>query len=167
MTPLISEKISLPLTIYFLSDSYFPKYSLDAYPAGETLQVRISFISDGDGDVGEGFYLDDFNVEYVTMIEEYTDVFIHKLLEICPSPCRKALTIRINDPAQIRTSELTIYDASGRSIAEIPIPNNATTPCIITWNGMDKSGRQVPAGVYFVGLKTDNSIISEKVIMLR
>jgi hypothetical protein len=46
------------------SEWFEERYSLSAYPAGDTIQVRIAFVSDNDGDVGEGVYIDDVIVEH-------------------------------------------------------------------------------------------------------
>ncbi|GAH36448.1 unnamed protein product, partial [marine sediment metagenome] len=76
------------------SDWFEEEYSLSEYPAGETIQVRIAFISDGGDGVGEGFYIDDFVAEYITMIQEYTaDRTEQMFLRVHPNPFRHNIDI--------------------------------------------------------------------------
>lgn len=45
------------------SDWFREEYSLADYTAGDSIQIRIAFTSDSDGDVGQGFFIDDVRVE--------------------------------------------------------------------------------------------------------
>ncbi|MGB9742283.1 MAG: hypothetical protein ACPL0F_03880 [bacterium] len=55
-----------------------------------------------------------------------------------PNPCRPGGLVRINSNARVR-----IYDPQGRLVRELPGGG-------AFWDGRDRQGRLVPAGVYFV-----------------
>ena len=158
-----------------LSDWFEEKYSLSEYPAGETIQVRIAFISDGGDGVGEGFYIDDFTAEYITMLEEYTDDRITTLfLQVHPNPFRHKMDIEycigqsekgIGQSAE--GIELKIYDAAGRLVKEFNLQSEICNLQSVKWSGTDQLDRPVAAGVYFVRLETTDHCLTQKAIFLR
>ncbi len=87
-------------------------------------------------------------------------------LEVYPNPFRNNVHIRcrIHDTGYM----IKIYDVSGRVVKsfnlESCIMNQASR---IVWDGLDDSGRRLPAGVYFVRLETEGYDKIEKVILLR
>ncbi len=147
------------------SNWFEESYSLSSYPAGDTLQLRIAFISDSDFDVGEGFYIDDVIVEHVTPIEEFTQNGMKPIsLEIYPNPFRNSAEIRCqitDDRSQIR-----IFDVTGRLVQQWDYQTIRLSDRI-SWDGKDKLNRSLPAGVYFVQLETEGQKIARKAILLR
>lgn len=158
-----------------LSDWFEEKYSLSEYPAGETIQVRIAFISDNDGDIAEGFYIDDFTAEYITMLEEYTDDRITTLfLQVHPNPFRHKMDIEyyIGQSAKgigqsAEGIELKIYDAAGRLVKDFNLQSEICNLQSVKWSGTDQLDRPVAAGVYFVRLETTDHCLTQKAIFLR
>jgi hypothetical protein len=153
------------------SNWFDEKYSLAQYTPGDTFQIRIAFVSDSDGDVGEGFYIDDFNVENTTLIEEYTGAYaVRTMFTLSPNPFRHSIDINVslaNSPLMGHAS-INIYDASGRLIKQLRLAITDQGPSIdITWDGTDEMHRTVPAGVYFLQLETDRETISRKAILVR
>ncbi|MBA7521802.1 hypothetical protein ES705_13913 [subsurface metagenome] len=157
------------------SDWFEEEYSLSEYPAGETIQVRIAFISDGGDGVGEGFYIDDFVAEYITMIQEYTaDRTEQMFLRVHPNPFRHNIDIEycighgvkgIGQSA--RRIELKIYDVGGRLVKEFNLQSEICNLQSVKWSGTDQLNRPVAAGVYFVQLKTTEHCLTRKAILLR
>jgi len=149
------------------SEWFEEKYSLADYPAGDTIQVRLSFVSDGDGDVGEGFYIDNFNVENITMIEEHTDTEPTPLLLMAvPNPFTRKIDIRFGNTQNNPITALRIYDVSGRLIKQFTVESLKDVQAV-TWNGTDNTGKKMPAGIYFIQVMTENTTITRKAIMLR
>jgi hypothetical protein len=149
------------------SDWLVQQYSLGEYPAGETIQVRIAFRSDGDWDLGEGFYIDDINIEGITMIEELTpDGITVPFFEVYPNPSHNSINIVYSIAYNTENSALKIYDITGRIVRDFSINQSMNQ---IVWDGNDINGRKLPAGVYFVQLITDqkNSCITRKAILLK
>ena len=160
------------------SDWFCEKYLLDDYSAGDSIQIRIAFVSDNDGKTGEGFYIDDVVVEYNTDIEEYNmESRFQKLkLEALPNPFKNCLTIKFQIPNQKsytikenvnRDFSLKIYDATGRLVYKFSqLAENGGWSTVV-WPGVDNSGRRLAAGIYFVQLEVEGDKNIEKVILLR
>lgn len=163
------------------SNWFCEKYLLKDYSSGDTIQVRIAFISDNDGAIGEGFYIDDLSVEYNTAVEEvetHSQIMDIKL-EITPNPFRNNCLIEFqvlnkNDgDSFIKESDnflsnninILIYDALGRMVKTFGSLSDRKLS--IDWRGEDDCGRNLPAGVYFVQLKVKDFQKMKKVILLR
>ncbi len=160
------------------SDWFCEKYLLDDYSAGDSIQIRIAFVSDNDGKTGEGFYIDDVVVEYNTDIEEYNmESHLQKLnLETFPNPFKNCLTIKFQIPNHKShiTKEnvdqdfsLKIYDVTGRLVYNFSqLAENGGWSTVV-WPGVDNSGRRLAAGIYFVQLEVEGDKNIEKVVHLR
>jgi flagellar hook assembly protein FlgD len=59
---------------------------------------------------------------------------------------------------------MKIFNADGRVVKTIHLIPNVTT---VVWDTKDKTGKQVPAGVYFCVLDTPQGHYQEKVIINR
>ncbi|MCX7995975.1 MAG: C25 family cysteine peptidase [candidate division WOR-3 bacterium] len=153
------------------SDWFCEKYLLDKYSSGDTIQIRISFISDNDGNVGEGFYIDDVSVEYKTSVEEVVvESSMQEIkLEASPNPFRSRLNIRYKiQDGELDKIKLEIYDACGRLVKSFnPASNNLHQVSVITWFGDDNSGRRVPSGVYFIQLSVEGRKEIKKIIFIK
>jgi hypothetical protein len=155
-------------------DWFEQDYSLGQYTGGDTIQVRISFKSDYDGDVAEGFYIDDVNVLRITAIEEYGNEAILPLtMNIYPTPFRDAINIRwqITDNGYQmieKTIELRVYDISGRVVRNLDeLSSVIASQSSVEWDGRDEKGRRLSPGIYFVRLSTADHSICQKVVFVR
>jgi hypothetical protein len=80
-----------------------------------------------------------------------------------PNPFFSHLTVKFQKDAKTR-SELKIYDATGRLIKQY----NGISGDQVIWDGKDAQGRQVPCGVYFVQLESDDiNKQVKKVVLLK
>jgi hypothetical protein len=152
------------------SEWFEEKFSLAQYPGGDTIQVRIAFISDNGDGVSEGFYIDDFNAEHVTYIEENPSTSaVYETMTIHPNPFKSALSIKIsnvNGLLNINNPAIKIYDVTGRTLKQYSADDIIANDHII-WPGTDEQGRRVPAGVYFIRLETATKKITKKAILLK
>lgn len=152
------------------SDWFNEKYSLAHYTPGDTFQIRIAFISDSDGDVGEGFHIDDFNIENITLIEEHTETCTARTaFMLSPNPFRRVIDISVSfaNTAAMEHAAIKIYDCSGRLVKLLRLRLDQQPSITVTWDGTDQMQRHVPAGVYFMHLMTGNEMITEKAILVR
>ncbi|MGB3342140.1 MAG: M28 family peptidase [bacterium] len=96
-------------------------------------------------------------VPYETAVEELTETTFKNQLTVYPTLNGSHFVIMFNgqDPS------LAIFDASGRQVKTY---NNINE---ITWYGNDDSGRQLPAGVYFVRAFNKDSKMIKKVVLIR
>ena len=150
------------------SDWYQERYDLGWIPVGETIQIRIPFKSDGDGDIGEGFYIDDFEVTGanppVTPVLETNSVIGPRLrLSARPSPFRRSVAVRLNGVLGPYAS-VRICDATGRVVKSFTLASRAGLAELV-WNGTDDRGRRLPAGAYFIDARAGNRSARTKTLM--
>lgn len=129
------------------------RYDLSWIGVGETIQVKLGFKSDSDGEVGEGFYIDDFKVTGggppVTFIvtEEPREYGTLKV-RACPNPFtgRLRLDIRGFPAEEVRGR---VYDATGRLVTRFSLPF-LRARAEWQWDGRDELGVRTGAGAYFI-----------------
>ena len=66
----------------------------------------------------------------------------------------------------------TVYDASGKSVAEIPVGTKSSGPSSLSWNGKNRNGVSLPAGLYTMTLDVTNEegnrvTASQPVVLVR
>ncbi len=86
-------------------------------------------------------------------------------LVVFPNPSRKNINISLQLTSKTNEIKLQIYDISGRLVWDAN-PSTELKNISIRWNCVDKNGRPVCAGVYFVRLNTKDFNICKKVIFL-
>jgi len=84
-----------------------------------------------------------------------------RLLEVYPNPAKGDLKIRFNSPDEQKVT-IKLYDVTGRLINEI-----FNGKAKIGTNEMPIMAENYAAGIYFIRIKTDKEIITEKFIMLK
>ncbi|RKX69558.1 hypothetical protein DRP53_07840 [candidate division WOR-3 bacterium] len=81
-------------------------------------------------------------------------------LRLYPNPFRRRLWIELNRaPSKMR---VRILDHTGRIIRTLEL---SSSPMV--WDGCDDRGHPVPAGVYFLQLKSEEMSVTEKIVLLR
>lgn len=83
-----------------------------------------------------------------------------------PNPFNPSTTIRYSIP-EANEVELDIFDIQGRSVATLVRGNQAAGNHSIRWNGRDRFGIQVPAGIYIYRLKAGSLTASKQMIVLK
>jgi hypothetical protein len=113
---------------------------------GNVVVVWQSFFGDGDGQGVFGCYFD-FATSSVPMPENL------RLSQNVPNPFNPLTSIRCHLP-EPEAIHLRMFDLSGHLVKTLLagdiLPAGSHD---VTWNGLDKSGREVAAGVYFYRLK--------------
>jgi hypothetical protein len=149
------------------------RYSLNAYQPGETLQIRLIFISDNDGRVSEGFYIDDIRVSSETALEENLMVLPPKEAYLSPgypNPFLNRTTIYYNLPNTGQVN-IKIYNRAGRLVRDLL--NKAKNPgyYYTIWDGKDDYSRKLSSGIYFLALTVQNgtstTTLRRKLILLK
>ena len=62
---------------------------------------------------------------------------------------------------------LKIIDITGKEVVKIVAQKQAPGNYTIRWNGKNQEGGFVSSGIYFIQLKTDNSILTRKTLLIR
>ena len=84
------------------------------------------------------------------------------VLESSPNPFRESVDIRLATRASGVSLAATVYDVAGRRIRKL-----AKGRELVTWDGRDENGRQMPAGVYFVRARHANHAENLRIVKLR
>lgn len=98
--------------------------------------------------------------------ETYVAMSVPVAVTASPNPTRRSSTLSLvlAEPA---ATTLTVYDASGRAVrtlADGPLSGGAHT---MAWDGRAEDGRSVPAGVYFVDVRSGAHRARTKVVVQR
>ena len=84
-------------------------------------------------------------------------------IEAYPNPFRNKITIEIPNTAD-SPQYLQIFDLTGRKVYEKQLSNNGQAESVIStsWDGKDRSGKELPKGLYFIRVKsTEHSEVTK------
>ncbi len=102
------------------------------------------------------------------------DTIVQKDTSSCPSggvwsPAVSAKAVAPDEArSQMQEISLKIYDSSGRIVKSFNLASDLLPlASVVTWDGTDNFGKQVPAGVYFVKLENSTNWASKKIVKLK
>jgi hypothetical protein len=112
-----------------------------------------------------------------TDVEDLSSTEIPKfpyLSQNYPNPFNPSTTIKYQIPTVVDANfasttnvSLIVYDILGREIATLVNQKQKPGNYEVKWNGLSASGGQVPSGIYFYQLKTDNYSMTRKMICIK
>ncbi|MFO7675256.1 MAG: C25 family cysteine peptidase [bacterium] len=151
------------------SDWFEERYELGFVAAGETIEVEIAFKSDNDGDVGEGFYIDDVRVTGgeapVTFVSGGDCRPVLMSAAARPSLFRDRVRLSIA-AVPGRRAQGRVYDAGGRLRRSFSVRAEGGRVGW-TWDGRDDGGRAVAPGAYFVRVQSEGQTATVRVSRTR
>ncbi len=102
-------------------------------------------------------------------IEEYNQTSTsNSILEVYPNPFRQMINIRFSTGQSAKGIALKIYDVSGRLVKDFSrLTLDTLRPTLLSWDGTDDSGKEVPQGVYFLKAEDTDSEEIKKIILLK
>ncbi|HPG41411.1 MAG TPA: T9SS type A sorting domain-containing protein [bacterium] len=140
-----------------------------------TVQTRYSF-TDKNVNPGHTYYYKLEAVDIKGKTSTFSPVSVttsvaalpaqHELAQNYPNPFNPETTIRYNLVADTMV-QLTIFNLLGDYITRLVNEQQGAGSFSINWNGIDDSGQQVTAGIYFCELRTNESILTRKMIYAR
>jgi hypothetical protein len=143
-----------PNAMYFTGTSFgcdYPGSGLGFAQNFRDMDVLFSVMNLPQEDYIYGFFL---RWSDSTGVMENPYPIDHDCLEIhAPNPIRKSSRISYVAPSDYCVT-LQIYDAMGRCVHTVAKAESAASN-VLTWDGKDRSGRDLPFGVYFLRLETD------------
>ena len=83
-----------------------------------------------------------------------------------PNPFKDATRVQW----QVRVAgmvSVAVFDAAGRRVTTLCNSRLAPGSYSATWHGLDRNGRALAAGIYFLSLETENSRLSRKILLTR
>jgi hypothetical protein len=81
-----------------------------------------------------------------------------------PAPGGTQLAYRLPSSQNV---QISVYDLAGRLVRTLKSGNAADGEHFVQWDGNDRRGQRVPAGVYFVNLKSALGNQTQRVVMTR
>jgi hypothetical protein len=88
------------------------------------------------------------------------------VLSAQPNPFDASIAIDFTLPAASRVW-IDVYDPAGRKVVSLVEGGAAAAHGRHVWGGLDRNGKPVPAGVYFVRLRTETASKNMKVLRVR
>ena len=87
-------------------------------------------------------------------------------LKVYPNPIRlrSIVVYELEEPSHLR---LAVYDVGGRQIAILFEGFQNSGQYSRVWNGRDAAGRQLPAGMYYLELRSESRTVVRKLVVIR
>ncbi|MFH1501771.1 MAG: C25 family cysteine peptidase [Candidatus Eisenbacteria bacterium] len=143
-------------------------FDLSAY-AGETIQVRFRFASDGYV-TEEGWYVDDINLTFdggsSSDVAEDEIPREFALRQNVPNPFNPVTVIayQLPQPAHVR---IDVFNVAGRLVRTlVDAPEDAGRRAV-TWDGTDEDGHKVASGVYLYRMEAGSHTAQKMMVLLK
>ncbi len=134
---------------------------IDGPLAGHETAKTIADLVNNNQQVGAGVIpLTTQNIAYKT------DHLVTEFLGAGPSPTRGPMTVRFN-LARPEEVSVRVYSAAGRMVHELAAGSLSPGRAVLVWDGTDRHGNTVPAGVYFVRAEIAGQRHTQRVVRLR
>ncbi|MBD3348068.1 MAG: T9SS type A sorting domain-containing protein [Candidatus Eisenbacteria bacterium] len=142
-------------------------FDLSAY-AGETIQIRFRFASDGYV-TEEGWYVDDIELtsDSSTDVADAGEMPIEfGLKQNVPNPFNPVTVIQyqLPQPAHVR---LDIYNVAGKLVRTVVDERQEAGYRSVTWNGRDENGHRVASGVYLYRMQAADHVSKKMMVLLK
>lgn len=110
----------------------------------------------------------DFGVQGVAGVDDRGPVADRlTLASPAPNPSSGSVAIQLVQPSGA-SAQLTVVDAAGRRVGEWNWPSAAhAAPRQVTWSGRAADGRELPAGVYFMELRSGDRAVRATLTRVR
>lgn len=91
---------------------------------------------------------------------------VSRLHDNYPNPFNPRTTIKfdLKDAGHV---ELSVFDIAGRRVKSLVSENMAAGNHDVMWEGKDSSGREASAGVYFFRLKTEDTVDTKRMTLIK
>lgn len=89
-----------------------------------------------------------------------------RLVGVQPNPFNPRTTISF-EISQERTVDVSVHDIKGRLVRNLARSRFDSGTHELVWDGMDDNGRRLESGTFFVTLRSENLVRSQKVLLLK
>ena len=154
------------LTIdYAIADTGWVKYaeSLDAYAGQDIYIAWRETVADNWND-GAAIFLD--LIKVVAGPVSTDDPVGYDIFKIAPNPFAHSTTFSFSLKEATHVS-VDVYNIKGQLVKNLSNENMIADIHSVIWNGTDNAGNEVPTGVYFTRIVTDNVENIHKVMVIR
>jgi len=145
------------------ADISLKKTSGDAHKANKNQSSNdILMVPNFNGNTVEFIDLTNLSSDNVGL--DIPDMF--QLHQNFPNPFNPSTIVSYEIPIESDV-EIVIFDITGNEIQSFKYNNQSPGHHQISWNGFDNSGTRLSNGTYFYQLKTNNSIQTKKMVVLK
>jgi hypothetical protein len=143
-------------------------FDLSAY-AGETIQIRFRFASDGYV-TEEGWYIDDINLTFTGGSSDVDDLLVGPktfgLEQNVPNPFNPVTVIRYQLPheADVR---IDVFNVAGRLVKTIVDGHQEAGYKEAAWDGTNEAGEKVASGVYLYRMDAGDYTSKKMMVLLK
>jgi len=88
------------------------------------------------------------------------------VLSVYPNPFNPVIHVEF-EMARDGVVEAAIYNPAGRLVKTLAVEIFPAGEHFLKWDGRDDGGRAMPAGVYFLSLKTDAGVVGRKITLVK
>jgi uncharacterized delta-60 repeat protein len=88
-------------------------------------------------------------------------------VRIRPNPFSNRTSISLGEMKKSEDIALTLYNSAGVSIRSLNPSIEGNSGGLVTWNGKDDEGNEVPGGVYFLRVSLGDSFETRRVLLIR
>ncbi len=156
---LLGEELSFQLAYSYKGD----KKAIEKYAVMDRIEKKFIAKKLTTNDCNEGFAYISFKKEDLEqgLIPLYTS-----LVGNYPNPFNPTTTINYNISSESDV-KLNIYNIRGQKVATLVNKHLKPGYHSVVWNGSDKNNKQVSSGVYFYRLKTNDKVLTKKMMLLK
>ncbi len=136
---------------------------------GETVHFRFKFYSDNSV-TKDGIYIDDFKIyRYENNFSNDDPAMqnIFALYQNYPNPFSGSTQFAFSLPANTENAGISIYNLLGQLVDRIELTPDDILSRNILWDATDPSGNDIPSGVYFYKLSTDDNETIRKMVLMK
>ena len=154
--------------LYYTTDGTEPKPEDNLYTEpisiNETTTLYVKAYKDGW--IASEVLVAEYIIETSNIENELTADYIAKLYPAFPNPFNPstALSFQLVEDSYV---ELMIFNAKGSKIRTLATGNHLTGYHSYTWDGRDNYNKEVPSGIYFYMLKTENYMETRKMMLIK
>ncbi len=114
---------------------------------------------------GNGYDIGAYEYYDETSVEKTGDPYVLNF-SVYPNPFNGQVHINYSLPKKSKIS-LAVFDILGRKVLDLAQGETESGKHSVVWNGLNSNGVSVSSGVYLIFLKTDFSIMTNKLIFLK
>ena len=136
---------------------------------GQSVYLRFKFESDSYV-TEDGIYIDDFKIYRYENLVSNDDPAMQNMFALYqnyPNPFSGSTQFAFALPANTESAEISIYNLLGQLVDRIELTPDDIFSRNITWDARDSFGKDVPSGVYFYKLSTNENETIRKMLLMK
>jgi hypothetical protein len=89
------------------------------------------------------------------------------VLSAYPNPAKGVVNISLSKSSANTSAEAKVYNIKGQLVRRLEVSEKTSDQYLYNWDCKDRNNRAVPAGVYFIRIKTNSGEVNKKVTVIK